>query len=514
MRISGLASGMDTESMVKELMKAHRIPLDKITQKKQYTEWQRDDYRTVNRTLNDFRILTNDSMLRQSTFIQKTVSSSSPDDVSIKNINSTSDFSGKLRVKQLAESATMQSTGEVLKSEVDLTKKLSDPSLALVKPAGNFTINAIKADGTMDEGYEVKITADSTMQSVLDDINKNSGVNAFFDSFTGKIAFTAKNSGDVKDISDTEKKPEIMFSGVADNYAFLKVKDNNVLAAEDTLNPSGTLGKNAVFSYNGLETERQTNTFKINGFEITLKQASDKDITFSSAPDVDSILNSVTKFVDQYNKLIEDLNSQIRETKYKDYQPLTDAEKEELSEDQIKKWEEKAMSGTLKNDSIISGVLNTMRSALNSVVGGVSGANSLSKLGITTSSNYLENGKLTIDETKLKEAIAADPNQVYELFAANGEKDSEKGLARRITSALDDARTKITSKAGSGTATVNNTFVLGRLLDGYKDQMTRFEDRLASLESRYWKQFSAMEQAIQKANSQSSYLSGMFSTGS
>ena len=172
------------------------------------------------------------------------------------------------------------------------------------------------------------------------------------------------------------------------------------------------------------------------------------------------------------------------------------------------------MSGTLKNDSIISGVLNQMRSAMSSVVGGVSGANALNKLGINTSSNYLENGKLTIDETKLKEAISANPNQVYELFAADGTKDSEKGLARRITSALDDARTKITTKAGSGTTTVNNSFVLGRLLEGYEDQMTRFEDRLASLESRYWKQFTAMEQAIQKANSQSSYLSGMFSTGS
>ena len=120
LRISGLASGMDTETMVKELMTAHRIPLDKITQKKQYTEWQRDDYRTVNRSLNDFRNLTNDSMLRQSTFIKKTVTSSAPDDVSVKNINSTSDFSGKIKVNQLAESATMQSIDSVLASEANL----------------------------------------------------------------------------------------------------------------------------------------------------------------------------------------------------------------------------------------------------------------------------------------------------------------------------------------------------------------------------------------------------------
>ena len=514
MRISGLASGMDTETMVKELMTAHRIPLDKISQKKQYTEWQRDDYRTVNRTLNDFKNLTNDSMLRQSTFIKKTVTSSMSEDVSIKNINSVSEFSGKIKVKQLAESATMQSTEKVLNSETELKNKLSE----ITTVPSKFIISSIKADGTIDTGYEVKITTDSTMQTVLDDINKNSGVNAFFDSFTGKIAFTAKFSGDVKDI-ETAKNPEIVFSGGAENFAFLKVKENNVEAANtknsagDTIIPSGTLGTNAIFTYNGLETQRQSNTFQISGYEISLKQANDKDITFNSSPDVDSILESVTKFINEYNKVIEDLNNQIRETKYKDYQPLTDTEKEALSEDQIKKWEEKAMSGTLKNDSIISGVLNSMRSALGSVVGGVSGANSLSSIGIKTTSNYLENGKLIIDETKLREAISANPNQVYELFAADGVKDSEKGLARRITSALDEARTKITAKAGSGTTTVNNTFVLGRLLEGYEDQMKRFEDRLESLESRYWKQFSAMEKAIQKANSQSSYLSGMFSTG-
>jgi len=509
MRIGGLASGIDTESMVKELMKAHRIPLDKITQKKQYTEWQRDDYRTVNRTLNDFRILTNDSMIRQSTFIKKTVTSSASDDVAIKNINSVSDFSGTLSVQQLATQATMRSGGKVGggTSSIDASVNLSTLDSALTNPQ-TIKIKAIKEDGTLQTDEEAfTYTFDPTktsLQNVMDEINSKSNVTAFYDQQTGKISMTAKYAGD----NASGKEIEITSSSEFQNFS--KLEADNVAAA---WNGSGTEGKNSKFTLNGLATERSTNTFQINGFEFNIKQANNKDITFSSTPDVDSILESVTKFVDEYNKLIEDLNGQIRETKYRDYQPLTDEEKEALSEDQIKKWEEKAMSGTLKNDSIISSVINQMRTAISSAVGGVSGANSLSNIGITTSKNYLENGKLTIDETKLREAISADPNQVYELFAVNGEKDSEIGLGRRITSALDDARTKITTKAGSGTTTVNNTFVLGRLLDGYDDQVTRFETRLETLETRYWKQFTAMEQAIQKANSQSTYLSGMFSTG-
>src|SRR5690606_22801045 len=113
-------------------------------------------------------------------------------------------------------------------------------------------------------------------------------------------AFTAKFSGDVK--TATTDGSEIEFSG---NYEFLKVEQNNQLAAkalDADGKPAGTVGQNALFTYNGLETERQSNTFQINGFEISLKQANNKDITFSSTPDVDSILASVTKFVDEYNK--------------------------------------------------------------------------------------------------------------------------------------------------------------------------------------------------------------------
>lgn len=502
MRITGLASGMDTESIIKDLMKAQRIPLDKIMQKKQYMEWQRDDYRAANKKLFDFRNLTSDTMLRQSTYIKKTVTSSAPEDISVKNVNSKSDFTGKINVKQLAEAATIQSTDRVLASDADLTKKLKDLN---VQVPSTFTIKAIKPDGTLDkDGYVVKIDENSTMQSVVDDINKNSGVNAFYDSFTGKMAFTAKNSGEIANTVDADGKvinnpSEIVIEGDTNNF----LKLDTAVATE---------GKNAIFVYNGLETQRQSNTFQINGFEVTLKKANNTDITFSSAPDTEKILESVTKFVDEYNKLIENLNKEIRETKYRDFQPLSSEQKADMKEKEIELWEEKAKSGTLRNDSVISSALSQLRSALNSAVSGVAGADRLSELGITTTNNYMDNGKLVIDETKLREAISEDPNQVYELFAADGEKDSEKGLARRLVSILDDTRKKVIEKAGTDSA-VSTTFSLGRTLKGYDDQITRFEDRLKTIESRYYKQFSAMESAILRANSQSSYLMNAFGGG-
>ncbi|MEK3952724.1 flagellar hook-associated protein 2 [Psychrobacillus sp. FSL K6-1464] len=503
MRVTGLASGMDTETMIKDMMKAQRLPLDKIIQKKQYMEWQRDDYRATNKKMFDFRNLTSDTMLRQSTYIQQTVTSSAPDDISVRNVNSTSNFTGKIYVKELAESATMQSSGRVLNSEADLKKTLKE-----IKPTINvpttFNIKAIKEDGNLDtKGYDVKIDENSTMQSILDDINKNSGVTAIFDSFTGQIAITSKNSGSSQNSSN-----EIEFSGDFAKY-FMLMDTNNVAAKKEL---RGTDGKNAEFTFNGLVTQRQSNTFQINGFEVSLKKASKTDITFSSAPDTDKILASVTKFVDEYNKLIESLNSEIRETKYRDFQPLSTEQKADMKEKEIELWEEKAKSGTLKNDSVISSALSQLRSALNSAVSGVVGAGRLNEIGISTSNNYMENGKLVIDETKLRKAISDNPNQVYELFAADGATDSEKGLARRLVTTLDDTRKKLIEKAGTDTA-ISTTFSLGRTLKGYDDQITRFEARLQMIESRYYKQFSAMESAILRANNQSSYLMNAFSSG-
>ena len=109
MRISGLASGMDTEKMIRDMMSAHRIPLNKITQKKQYLEWQLDNYRATNRQLFDFSKKTFDTMILSTSFSAKTVNISAPNDVAIRNMGSTSDFSGSIKVDQLAKSATLQS---------------------------------------------------------------------------------------------------------------------------------------------------------------------------------------------------------------------------------------------------------------------------------------------------------------------------------------------------------------------------------------------------------------------
>lgn len=493
MRISGLATGMDTEQIIKDMMTANRIPLDKITQKKQYLEWQLDDYRSINRDL--FSRYNNlfDTIMKEATFNVKKMNISNEDAVGIRALNATGEFSGTLEVKSLATQATLHggsffdANGKLKVGEKEVTAEEFTKAKFSELNLGSGTIS-IQAPNK--EAVDIVITENSTIDSVLKEINEKAGVSAFFDSGKGVIAISAKNTG----------KGTIEISGDVGIVKNLKLS-----------NPESKEGKDAEFTFNGLETTRPSNTFTINGFEINLKQTTTAPVTFNSAPDTDKVVESIVKFVDDYNKLIEDLNSKIREPKYRDFQPLSDEQKKEMKEKEIELWEEKAKSGTLRNDPSISSMLTSLRSIMNSSVHvgpGKDDKMSLRDLGISTTMNYKDNGKLVIDEKKLREAISEDPNKVYQLFNKKPTDDKnpiDGGIAVQYRKVVGDTRKSIEKKAGTNDA-VNDTFVLGRTLKSMDKQIERFEDRLKMTEARLWKQFTAMETAIQRANAQSASL--------
>ncbi|MDF9758890.1 flagellar hook-associated protein 2 [Peribacillus simplex] len=501
-RISGFASGMDIDELVKSMMQAERVPLDKLTQKKQYSEWQRDDYRSINTSLSELDRLIGDGVGKQSSFIKKKISVSNPDAVSVRNVSSTSDFTGNIKVNGLAKAATMTSTDK--SAVTDSKKKLSE--LGITTPQ-DITILAINKDGgfdtevkdgvTMDKPYTLTLNENDTLESVINKINANSGVTLFFDETSQKFSITAKNTGDVND------RPEIELGGSGDFFAVLKMSSNNEGAV-------GAKGENASITYNGLDISRPSNTFQINGVEITVKQKTTDTITFSSTADVDSILDTITQFVNKYNEIIKKVQDKTGEAKYRSFTPLTTEQKKAMTEDEVKMWDEKAKSGTLKSDSTLKSLLTTMRTSLYTSVDGITGKNNLSSLGITTTKNYLEGGKLTIDEDKLRAAISEDPNAIYDMFMANGTEKSHKGLARRLRGDIESSMKVITEKAGKA-GYVNNNFTIGKLVDGLDKRISTFEAKLTKLESRYYNQFTAMEKAIQKANSQSSSLASYFS---
>lgn len=241
-------------------------------------------------------------------------------------------------------------------------------------------------------------------------------------------------------------------------------------------------------------------------------------ITLTSTTNVDEIITKIKDFVSTYNGLVKELNDLTKESKYRDYQPLTAAQKEEMEEKEIELWEEKAKSGLLRSDSILRSGLTSMRSIVYESNPAVSNPkyNTLYSIGITTSKNYNDGGTLEIDEAKLRAALEEDPDAVTTLFTnPNGnEKDTmlidgvekevdTRGYLQKLRDSMSELKQDIEKKAGRSTMS-ETQYSLGNTLKDINNRIDSWKDKLENIESRYWRQFTAMETAINKANQQSS----------
>lgn len=389
------------------------------------------------------------------------------------------------------------STTEPIKLELTYDQKYTD-----------FSVSSYKTGGVkVTENFLVKGT--ESLNQVINEVNSSTaGVTMFYDDFTKSMTMTRKVTGDLNTAGN-----EIEFTG-----AFIKDTLKFGTGSQVTTN-----GANAKFTINGLETERTSNTFDMNGVTFTLKQTFNNDpiaanntdpaISVNINNDTTKVFENIIKFVDKYNELIDKVQKKTSETYYKDYQPLTDEQRETLSDKQQEQWEEKSKSGLLRRDSILTGALSQMRSNFYTPVENAEVSplfKQLASIGITTTANYLEGGKLTINEADLKKAIEEDPLSVERLFNASGTTDGQKGIAQRLYDTSNEIMDKLKAKAGNAFST-NQQFSLGKDLLSVDSQIKRFESRLTQVEDRYWRQFTAMEKAIQKANSQSAYLMQQFS---
>jgi flagellar hook-associated protein 2 len=482
MRIGGLASGMDIDILVGELMRAERIPLDKLSQKKTLLEWQRDSYRSMNKLLSDLDRLIFDGISRQGNFGKKSVTSSNSAVVSATANGVAVNTNTKIEVANLAETA-MWVSGSIAKPDT-----FSGPrTLSFKATNGKGEVNDITLD----------ITDGESRDSVLSKVNSKLGVSTFYDDANGKFVITKKDTGIASSI-------EIMDTTTADFMAELGF--SNAIGELS----GKTDGKDASLKINGYQTTRTSNTFEISGVTFTLNQIGTSNITVAS--DTNSTVDLIKNFVNKYNETIEAINKKTSETKYRNYPPLTDEQRKELSEKEAEMWDEKAKSGMLRGDSILSSGLNAMRTALYAPVQMADQSFlQLSEIGITTSRNYLDKGKLEIDETKLRKALEVNPDAVMKMFTGDSI-TSVTGVASKLRKTIAATVDKIELKAGNALRT-NAQFTIGRELTDVDKRIYAFQDRLVKVEDRYWRQFSAMESAIQRSNQQSMYLMQQFGGG-
>ncbi|MGE8206913.1 flagellar filament capping protein FliD [Heyndrickxia sp. NPDC080065] len=348
--------------------------------------------------------------------------------------------------------------------------------------------------------------------------NSNVGVTMFYDSHTDQMTLTRTETGNFhgnsKYIVDSD-------GNLAENPNYTE-SDQEIFTSGDFINKvlkfegaKETGGENAIFEINGLQTERTSNTFEMNGVTFTLKKTFETAESVTIKNDSSKVFDNIKAFVDEYNKLIDTINKKITEDRYRTYTPLTDDQREQLSDKQQELWEEKARSGLLKGDPILSSVLSQMRMSMYQPVNNADVASAykqLAAIGIKTTSNYLEGGKLEIDEAALKKAIENDPTSVENLFRGTGDSTDSKGIIQRLYDDVSTTINKLNDRAGKAYST-NQQFTIGKNLDDVDKKITSFTARLKQIEDRYYRQFTAMEQAIQKSNNQMNYLLQQFSSG-
>ncbi|WP_434511440.1 flagellar filament capping protein FliD [Desulfitobacterium sp. AusDCA] len=348
---------------------------------------------------------------------------------------------------------------------------------------------------TLTNGTATKtLTVDPTTQTLnglINDIN-NAGVNASasYDTLTGE--FTLKAASGTLSLAGS------------DQAAFNFFTNNLNLPAS---------GQDAQITLDGTDLTEGSNNFSISGVTYNLLSTGSSTITI--AADIDKIVSNVQSFVDSYNTMLSSLTTEVSQSAYSDYQPLTDDQKSSMKDSDITAWTTKAKSGLLHSDSILQNAINAMRINVSDPISGLTGKyTSAASIGITTG-DYSENGKLLLDTNKLKTALQADPTIVNKIFGTTGSSSnsSSQGIAVRLNNSLKNTISQIDTAAGTTADTSTDTSSnLAIQINDYKTRLTDMSTRLQDLQTRYYNEFDAMENALQQLNSQSSFISSLTSS--
>lgn len=317
----------------------------------------------------------------------------------------------------------------------------------------------------------------------------------------GKLATTdgVENAGVVAEVNE-------MFLSKA-KYAKDSVMNDDPDAAS-----TGALkidGVDAKFTLNGVDFTSSSNETTVNGVTLTLTgtTAENETINFTVTNDTDSVYNMIKDFINEYNSILEEMNTLYYAESARGYDPLSDDEREAMSDTDIEKWETKIKDSLLRRDSTLGGILNAMKNAMMTSVTVDGKRYSLSSFGIGTSYNYSERGKQHIqgdedDDTyssstnKLREALESDPDTVMQVFS---------GVMTNLYSTLQD---KMKKTSLSSSLTFYNDVHIKNQLVTLNKQIAKDEDKLTELEDKYYDQFAAMETALAKLQSQQNTLAG------
>lgn len=461
MRISGIASGFDTDTMVKNMMAVERMKVDRFEKSKQTALWRQESYNTMNKAFANFILNTQKDMGLKKTGSTGTMTNASYKNVDyVKKATSSNEAAAtvtssskavngsyKIDVEQLAQGASFSSAdmrdangqeqtfgdsltfkmstgmkdkdGILIEREITVEKASGSNGVTMddiVKQINNSKVKIFEGKEVIDGKVGERILTTEELKKVTE---VSLGASAFYDKSNGRLFIQSKETGKGTEISLSKID---VGSGSDGNKLIDKIRNGADGTKYDSIK-----GQDAKIKFNGVELNYSSNKINLNGLDIELKGITtvNNPISINVSTNTQGIMEKIEKLVNDYNDLIDLASLSVNEKAYPGYQPLTAEERKAMSESDVKLWDEKAKSGLLNRDETITRTLQAIRNDLYKTVEGLDTEfNHITKIGITTEkySRGSAGGKLVIDTDKLKAAVEANPDAVMDLLFKEGEK--------------------------------------------------------------------------------------------
>lgn len=498
MRLSGLMSGMDTESIIQQLVAAKQTKVDNTKKAQTKLGWKQDVWKSLNTKLKNLQSKYLSNMRFTDAYSKKTTKVSNPNAVSVITGEDAMNGVQSLKIDKLAKTGyltggTVASTGG---EKVTALTTLGDLG---VTAEGSFNVS-IGKNG--EKSVDIQVNENTTISDVLTQL-KSAGLNANFDENNQRFFISAKESGAASDF-------KITATGAGEDALKALGLDSSV----DGYNK--TEGQDAVIYLNGAKFESKNNTFAINGLTFTALSETQDEITVTTQQDTDGIYDMVKNFLKEYNSIINEMDKLYNADSAKGYEPLTTEEKDALSDTEIEEYEKKIKDALLRRDENLSSISSSLRSVMSAGIEVGGKKLYLHDFGIETLGYFEapdnERNAYHIagdpDDTdtsgnpdKLKSMIANDPDTVISFFTK---------LSQNLYDEMSEMSSSVKDYRSFGSFYDDKKMKSD--YDNYTTKIKEEEQKLNDYEDKWYKKFAAMETALAKmqsgANAVTSLLGG------
>lgn len=538
-RITGLNSGLDTEAIISELVSAYRTKEEKYQKAQTKLSWKQDAWKDLNikvRSLYD-----NISNLRfTSAWTMKKTTVSDSTKATVTAAGSCVNGTQTLKIKQLAKGTYI--TGGEFSNTSAGTAPTSATKLSELGYTGSGGDIQVK-DSSGNVVKTVSVTGNTTIKDLVSALNGAGDTKASFDATNKRIFMTSNKTGEQNAFS---------LDGDADilkTVGLSKEGGASIVDAQDS-----------EIELNGAKFTSANNTYTVNGLTIDcLAETGNSEISITTSVDTQSMYDQVKSFLSQYNSLMKEMYSLYNADSAKGYEPLTDSEKDQMTDTEVEKWEEKIKAALLRRDDTLDGIMSTMKNAMSTSYYIYNGnavtydsdkqyykcngnaiknsdgsyVTSASQLKLWASANGAKKYSLSSFGIKTEAYATMTANSFQDAYHIDGDADDSvsknnsdvllnmlssdpdtvSSFMKQLTSGLYSAiDTKMKSVKGlSSSYTIYNDIEMAREYSDYTDTISKWEDKLTDLEDYYYKKFAAMESALASLQSQSSSLSSLLS---